>query len=174
MNNMKICCFTGHRDIPDELLAGTEQLLRRAVKGLADNRGVTTFRAGGARGFDCSAAKAVIELRDSTHPHLRLELYLPCTDQAAGWTRAQVADYKYTIAKADLVTYVSEKYTSGCMHKRNRTMVDGAGYCVAFLEGNAGGTAYTVDYARRNGLVVYNLRDILLQRMEKNIETEKL
>lgn len=43
------------------------------------------------------------------------------------------------------------------MHKRNRHLVDHSGVCVAYLTESRGGTAYTVDYARKNGVPVINL-----------------
>ena len=55
------------------------------------------------------------------------------------------------------VRYTSVEYTRGCMHKRNRHLVDHSGVCVAYLTESRGGTAYTVDYARKNGVPVINL-----------------
>ena len=43
--------------------------------------------------------------------------------------------------------------------KRNRMLVDGADYCVAFLAKNEGGTAYTCKYALSKGVELINLYD---------------
>ena len=53
--------------------------------------------------------------------------------------------------------YVSREYTPDCMHRRNRHLVDHSGICICDLTRNSGGTAYTVDYARRKGLCVINI-----------------
>lgn len=53
--------------------------------------------------------------------------------------------------------YISENYTNDCMHKRNRHLVDFSGYCIAYLNKNSGGTAYTVNYACQNDLEIVNL-----------------
>lgn len=44
---MKICCFTGHRKIPENELSNLQKRLQKTVKGLL-KQGVTTFYAGGA------------------------------------------------------------------------------------------------------------------------------
>ena len=55
------------------------------------------------------------------------------------------------------MVYTSQEYTKGCMHKRNRHLVDHSSVCVCYLTKKDGGTAYTVDYAERQGLEVINL-----------------
>ena len=69
-------------------------------------------------------------------------------------------EYADVLSKADRIVYTSASYTKGCMHKRNRHLVDYSGYCVAYLTEKSGGTAYTVDYARENGLRIVNLGDL--------------
>lgn len=61
--------------------------------------------------------------------------------------------------QADKVVYTSKEYTRGCMHKRNRHLVDNSSICIAYLTEQSGGTAYTVDYARKNGLIVINIAE---------------
>ena len=53
--------------------------------------------------------------------------------------------------------YVSREYTPDCMHRRNRHLVDHSGTCICYLTKTSGGTAYTVDYARRKRLRIINL-----------------
>ena len=55
------------------------------------------------------------------------------------------------------MVYVSRQYTRGCMHERNRHLVDNSSVCVCYLNRESGGTAYTVDYAEKQGLEVINL-----------------
>ena len=47
--------------------------------------------------------------------------------------------------------------SQGCMHKRNRHLVDNSSVCVCYLNKENGGTAYTVDYAGKKGLEIINL-----------------
>ena len=55
------------------------------------------------------------------------------------------------------MVYVSRQYTRGCMHERNRHLVDNSSVCVCYLNRESGGTAYTVDYAKKQGLEIINL-----------------
>ena len=45
------------------------------------------------------------------------------------------------------------------MQKRNRHLVDNSSLCISYLTSDSGGTAYTVDYAKANGLKVINLAE---------------
>ena len=93
--------------------------------------GYLFFGAGGALGFDTIAALVVLKLKEK-YPDVRLILVLPCLSQ-----------------------------TRGCMHKRNRHLVDNSSACIAYLTENKGGTAYTVDYAQKHGLTVYNVAELI-------------
>ena len=143
---MKICAFTGHRDIPYSDIISMPQKLEKIIDRLVD-AGVREFRCGGAQGFDTIAALKVLEAKKK-NSDIRLALYLPCKDQARGWSDNAKAIYERIIELADSVAYTTEFYKTGCMHARNRAMVDGADVCVAYCKSNRGGTAYTVSYAR--------------------------
>lgn len=45
------------------------------------------------------------------------------------------------------------------MHRRNRHLVDNSSACITYLTETKGGTAYTVDYATKRGLTVFNIAD---------------
>ena len=124
------------------------------------SKGARVFRAGGAMGFDSIAALKVILLRQR-FPDVRLELCLPCRDQAARWDSFNRSTYDFILKNCDSVRYAGDAYTSGCMHARNRMLVDGAKVCIAYFTGGSGGTAYTCSYALKNGLDFINLYDIL-------------
>lgn len=119
-------------------------------------RGVCYYGAGGALGFDTLAAQAVLRLRE-TCPGIKLILVLPCMSQTRGWPAEDVRRYEDIKAQADKVVYTSQAYFSGCMQKRNRHLVDHSGFCVCYLTRSSGGTAYTVGYARAQGLEVVDL-----------------
>ena len=58
----KFCFFTGHRVLPAGKRGIIEDILKKHIAELAA-RGVTTFIAGGALGFDMLAAKAGLDMR---------------------------------------------------------------------------------------------------------------
>ena len=155
----KTCCFTGHRN-----LSGGEKLkasvrLRRVIEEQIKT-GVVFYGAGGALGFDTLAGQTVLDMKKE-YPQLRLILVLPCEDQTRGWRSEDIAVYEDIKRRSDKVVYVSRKYTPDCMHRRNRHLVDHSGTCICYLTRSVGGTAYTVDYARRKGLCIVNLAEYI-------------
>lgn len=146
----KTCCFTGHRAIPARALPALakelEQTLRRLI-----GEGMRYFGAGGALGFDTLAAETVLRLKGE-YPGVRLILVLPCRDQTRGWKEADVRRYREILSRADKVVYTAEHYFPGCMHRRNRHLVDNSSVCVAYCTRQTGGSAYTAQYARQRGL----------------------
>ena len=114
------------------------------------------YGAGGALGFDTLAAQTVLDMKKE-YPQLRLILVLPCEDQTREWRSEDIAVYENIKRRSDKVVYVSREYTPDCMHRRNRHLVDHSGTCICYLTRDSGGTAYTVDYARKKGLHVVNI-----------------
>lgn len=156
MNNNTVC-FTGHRKIPSEhcqsIVGRLEEILIRLIQ-----QGYCYFGAGGALGFDTLAAETVLHLKKQ-YLQIKLILVLPCKTQTRGWDKADIAVYENVKARCDKVVYTSEEYIRGCMFKRNRHLVDNSSVCVCFLTESKGGTAYTVDYARKKGLVIMNIAE---------------
>lgn len=144
------CCFTGHRDIPPEILPALAAKLEAVVLELIAD-GIRYFYAGGALGFDTLAAETVLRLRDQ-FPQIQLILALPCREQTRGWSAASVERYGSILRRANKVIYTSEHYNRGCMQRRNRFMVDHSTVCVAYCTRATGGSAYTLQYARKSGL----------------------
>ena len=153
----KTCCFTGHRELPEEQLPQLKQALFKVIVRLA-SQGVTRFACGGALGFDTLAAQMVLMVK-GTLPQIQLLLVLPCKTQDKYWSKVDQEIYREILARADRVVFVSETYTQGCMQKRNRLLVEGSSVCVCYCTKKQGGTFYTVRYARQNGLDLINLAE---------------
>ena len=150
------CCFTGHRKIPPEKYAHIAEQLRAEIRAMI-NKGVIYFGVGGALGFDTMAAQAVLELRN-IYPQIKLILVLPCKTQTRGWSQNDKETYESIKRACDKHVYISNEYTYDCMHKRNRHLVNYSNYCICYLtDYSRGGTAYTVKYAKKNGLTIINL-----------------
>ena len=150
-----VCCFTGHRAIREEDAKSMIGALDTHINRLVD-RGVRVFRSGGAMGFDTLSALCVLKCKKK-NPDVRLVLFLPCRDQAKLWGEYEKGVHDYIIANADEVVYTSDEYWDGCMLHRNRLMVEGSGYCVAYCNRSRSGTAYTVAYAEKRGLEIINV-----------------
>ena len=135
------CCFSGHRKLPTEQLEEIRKQLKSEVIQLI-NAGVDTFISGYASGFDTEVALTVNELKQD-YPNIKLVLVLPYR---------QEINIPY-----DECICLAEHYRKGCFHIRNRYMVDNSSYCICYLTENKGGTAYTVNYAKQQGLEIINV-----------------
>ena len=152
------CAFTGHRphklpwgyDESDERCIATKGALSGQIDALARFRAVTDFYSGMANGADTWAAMAVLELRER-HPGIRLHCIIPHPGQADRWPRAAQERYHSILSQADETKTLSPRYSSDCMMKRNRYLVDAAGYVLAVYDGTGGGTAATLSYAKQLG-----------------------
>lgn len=143
---MNCCAFTGHRVLQDLDFA----LLDRVVKNLIKN-GYNRFLCGMARGFDLAAAESVIALK-SEYPDVSLVACIPFKGQEQNLSLSDRSRYKRILENCSEVIYLSEYYYSGCMHLRDRYMVDNCDTVVCYLRKKTGGTYYTVKYAQKKGV----------------------
>lgn len=163
---LRTVCFTGHRSLPvgDErkrLIGAVDSMISAAY-----SKGYRVFIAGGAVGFDTLAACRVITAQRRLCD-ISLRLALPCRNQTEKWTRtSDIVLYRQIMAAAKRVDYISEFFTDTCMHERNRFMVDRSALCIAYCKKQKGGSAYTVNYAKKQGLGVINLGDCLFSAAE--------
>ena len=157
------CSFSGHR--PEKLPWGDNERDERclALKAAMDEMvrkayddGYRHFICGMARGCDTYFCEAVLRLRDRVQD-ITLEAAIPCPSQADRWPAAQRQRYERLVAACDFETLVSRQYTSTCMQRRDRYMVDHASLLIAAFDGSAGGTRYTVEYAMKRGLDIVDL-----------------
>ncbi len=155
MTREKSCCFTGHRSLSEEACRLAVRRLAPLISSLAE-RGITTFYAGGAIGFDLAASVSVLNAK-ALHPELTLILALPCRDHMLRWRALDRELFQQVMKRADETVYLSEKYTRGCMQIRNRYMVDRSAFCICWLTESKGGTYQTVRYAEKKGLGILNL-----------------
>lgn len=163
LNNLTVC-FTGHRpqNLPfgfneeDPRCLKMKRMLRRKVEDLILNQGAIRFISGMAIGVDMICAEIVLELSQK-YPHITLECAVPCKSQPDRWSESMKNRYCSILERSNKVTIIQEKYTSDCMHKRNRYMIECADIVIAVWDGKPSGTGYTVNYAKEKGRKVYVL-----------------
>lgn len=157
------CCFTGHR--PSKLPWGYAESdprcasLKRRIADAAEaayQEGYRHFLCGMAQGCDLYFCECILALRNAC-PEVTLEAAIPCPTQAGAWPLDQRERYARLVAACDYETMISARYTSACMHRRDRYMVDHASLLIAAYDGTPGGTQYTVAYAMRRGVTVVDL-----------------
>ena len=129
----KTCAFTGHR--PQSLPFGFDE---------SDKR--------------CTSLKSV--MRDQIVA--LIESAIPCETQAIKWSVASRERYYNIAAKCDKETMLQREYTSDCMDKRNRYMVDHADYILAVWNGCPSGTGNTVRYAHKKGKTIIVINPVSL------------
>ncbi len=151
------CCFTGHRDIKEDEIDAIISNLEETLEFLIENLKVCNFYAGGALGFDTISALLVLKLKEK-YPFITLNLILPCRDQFKKWNLSDVKIYQNILSQADSAEFISEKYSLGCMQKRNKALVDNSAYCISYLTKESGGTFFTVNYAKKQGLFLMNIK----------------
>lgn len=161
------CCFSGYRPekLPwrhneeDPRCVALKARIDQAVLG-AYRRGFRHFLCGMALGGDTYFCESVLKLR-AVCPDVTIEAAIPCETQAARWPEEQRSRYFRLLAQCDYETFVSRRYTSDCMMKRNRYMVERASLLIAVYDGHFGGTMHTVGYAERRGLEVIRLPPVV-------------
>ena len=151
----EICCLTGHRRLPQNQMEGITEALKTAAEKLIAE-GVKCFRVGGAVGFDTLAAQVLFALRER-HPEIRVVLYYPFDGFTDGWSAEQTEVYQRLLPLYDDVICVCRrpKRPAYAYLKRDRWMVEGAGYVIAYCTKKTGGTAYTVRHAEKSGCKVW-------------------
>ena len=141
--NVKTCCVTGHREIPEDKRAYVDEELKKAVEAAAAE-GYTRFISGFAAGVDLAFAAIVAELKERGRA-VKLEAAIPY----AGRLKSKAPDFQKLLAACDTVTVLRDAYSPGCYFARNRYMVDESGLVIAVHDGREkGGTFYTIQYAR--------------------------
>ena len=126
------CCFTGYReyklpwgsDENDPRCRKLQQQIFDAVDAVYAD-GIRHFICGMANGCDLYFFDAARYLRLS-HPEVTIEAAIPFSGQADRWRPELRARYDYDLRQCDYQTLVQETYTTDCMMRRNRYMVDHA------------------------------------------------
>lgn len=155
----RTCCFTGHRNIRTEdvpvVIQRTEALIRQLVA-----QGVVFFAVGGALGYDTLAAELLFRLRDTDLPQIKVILVSPFEGFTAAWSDDKRAGYTRRLPQYDKVVQAAAAGSRDAYLLRDRILVDNSAHCICYCTRNSGGTAYTVRYARKKGIPVYNTADI--------------
>ena len=68
--------------------------------------------------------------------------------------RSDLAIYNEILRLADETVILSEDYYRGCLHVRNRYMVDESSVIISYLRKESGGSAFTTGYARKKGIEI--------------------
>ncbi len=142
----KVCCVTGHRDLPqDQINHVKAALLREIEKAIAD--GFTCFMSGFAEGVDQYFAEMVME-KQRDIPALELIAVIPYQKRLNS-LRAKAQTYEILEACCDVIV-IREEYLPSVYSHRNRYMVEHSDRVIAVYDGREkGGTVRTIRFAHQ-------------------------
>jgi uncharacterized phage-like protein YoqJ len=160
-NDIKTCCFTGHRpkvfpwghNESDLRCASLKSKIKFTVENLIVESGYKKFISGMAMGADTICAEIVLSLKN-IYPQIKLECAVPNYAFTESWPPEEVRRYSSILTRADNIRILnsSKKYSVRDLMLRNIYMVDASELVVAvYIEGTSGGTRNTIDYAESKG-----------------------
>ena len=154
MREISTCALVGQR--PGSFSFGSDEdaadcvklkILMTAQVECLVRQGVTHYLTGLGQGADLWGAEIVLRLQKQ-YPAVHLTAVLPHPPQADRWRTAQRRRYEALLNQCSEVTCLSGCYASGSTRRRDRWLVDHAGYLLAVYNGSRqGSTAYMVRYA---------------------------
>lgn len=140
----------------DKWSIALKKQLRTVIIQLIEQHNVAYFISGMGIGVDMCVAEIVLDLK-AKYPYIMLEIAIPFETQAADWPEP-LRDRYFSIAEqCDKETMLQTQYTSDCMQKQNRYMVDQSDVLIAVWDGTPSGTGSTVQYAQEQGKTVWIL-----------------
>ena len=150
----KCCSFAGHRSLTKENWKHIRDFAEQRICNLY-GRGVRCFFLGGSAGFEAMAVQLLFQLRDSTLPDIKIILFgIRAKDSDRGMTKEQRSEYLRLYGNYD--TVVRNNVSS---QERYRRMVNNAQYCIVYVTKKESGSYATMQYAKEQGRIVYNLAD---------------
>lgn len=153
------CCFTGHRKIKDDHLNMVFVKTYEKVRELISEYGFRYFRVGGAFGYDMFVAELLFTMRDTGFPFIQVILDYPFDGFTHRWDEHQKEAYAKLLPQYDKVVCVSPQESREAYLIRDRHLVDNSAFCISYCTRRTGGTAYTIRYAEKQRVPVYNTTD---------------
>ena len=157
------CAFSGHR--PEKLPWGGDESdprclalkiqMEKELRRLCE-KNVGHFICGMARGTDLYFLEILLKLRNEFN--FTIEAAIPCPRQELLWPQQEQQRFLHLIGQVDSVFCCEERYSEGCMLRRNRYMVDRADILLTVYDGTPrSGTGATVAYAKQREIEVIPL-----------------
>lgn len=147
----KTCAVSGHR-------WGKEKPSIKVIKETflkLIEKGYDTFLVGMAVGFDTDCFHILEEIR--IKKKIKIVACIPCVKQNKFFRKKNSKEYNRMRTVADERVLVGTRYTTSCMIKRNRFMVERCSAIVIFLRHRYGGTFSTYNYAKKMNVEIINV-----------------
>lgn len=132
-----------------------------------------TCISGMALGVDQLYVRVAEHLKDSAYmkeTSVKIIAAVPCRGQESKWPISGREEYHRILARCDIVHYITNgSFTPSCMEERNHWMVDNSDAVIAVWNGQPGGTANCIRYAKQQHKMIYYVDPETLQiRREYN------
>lgn len=145
----KVCCFTGHREIPEDKRDYVTIEIEKAVM-KAVNSGYDYFISGFANGTDLEFSNSVINYR-LTHD-IKLEAAIPWE----GWLKKKDQYFQSLLIRCNVIHTCFQEYNKACYLRRNDYMLSQSSLVIGVYDGRMnGGTYYTLKRAKKLNIGVF-------------------
>lgn len=130
MDKAKTCCIIGGAEKQNITDGQQEQFMFR-IKGKLlrlYRQGVRTFLCGMAAGAETAAAEAVLALRDSTLPDLRLVGVLAWEERTNNWSEPDRDRFFAVMERCDEEIMLQTAYTEGALERQREYLLQSSEY----------------------------------------------
>lgn len=130
MEKAKTCCIIGGEKKQNITDGQQEQFMFR-IKGellRLYRQGVRTFLCGMAAGAETAAAEAVLALRDSTLPDLRLVGILAWEERTNNWSEPDRDRFFAVMERCDEEIMLQTAYTEGALERQREYLLQNSEY----------------------------------------------
>lgn len=130
MEKAKTCCIIGWEKKQNITDGQQEQFMFR-IKGellRLYRQGVRTFLCGMAAGAETAAAEAVLALRDSTLPDLRLVGVLAWEERTNNWSEPDRDRFFAVMERCDEEIMLQTAYTEGALERQREYLLQSSEY----------------------------------------------
>jgi len=147
-------CFFGRRQLDD--LIGVERRLERIIRKLLAEREYVEFLVGRNGEFDQAASSTILRLKRTVRDdNNALVLVLPYL--TAEYTNNRDSFEKY-YDEIEICEIAAGKYFKSAIQIRNREMINRSDLVVCYIERKKGGAYHTVQYAKKQGKKIINIK----------------
>lgn len=144
----KICCVTGHREIPAPKESAVKMALRVEIDS-AIRDGYSHFMSGFADGVDLWFAEFVMERRQNDK-RITLQAAIPYRKRL--YKLFEMEATRRILMECIMICVIVEDYVKDCFYRRNRFMVKRASRVIAVYDGRGqSGTFHTMKEAEKLG-----------------------
>jgi len=147
---MKICCFTGHSDIYEDM-TNLKNRIRQTAEELILKQGVTEFWCGNYGAFDRLSASAVRSLKQRYG--IKLCLVIPYITKEIEDHKEHYTDFDEIII-ADIPENTPKRFF---ITKNNQYMVNCSDFLISYVRHDWGGAAQTLGYAGKKDIQIIKL-----------------